>query len=155
MKQLFFVLEQAHHPFHLAGVRFPQFWKAMRTGPLSFSVRPLDRQKMAGSLSPSCRWTISPYSDGFDPRCRAASGTGSICTHNYPAQPVVIHMYIAAIPLSFIVSLQLLKNSGSRRGRSILTGVECRRATDGLLLLGNCDRSVPRSCCWQTRQSIS
>jgi len=23
--------------------------------------------------------------------------------------------------------------------------------TDGLLLLGNCDRSVPRSCCWQTR----
>ena len=43
------------------------------------------------------------------------------------------------------------KKNGSRRGRSILTGVECRRATDGLLLLGNCDRSVPRSCCWQTR----
>ena len=43
----------------------------------------------------------------------------------------------------------------SRRGRSILTGVECRRATDGLLLLRNCDRSVPRSCCWRTRQSIS
>ena len=44
---------------------------------------------------------------------------------------------------------------GSSRGRSILTGVECRRATDGLLLLGNCDRSVPRSCCWRTRQSPS
>ena len=47
----------------------------------------------------------------------------------------------------------LPKNSGNRQGRSILTGVECRRATDGLLLLGNCDRSVPRSCCWETRQS--
>ena len=46
------------------------------------------------------------------------------------------------------------KKNGSRRGRSILTGVECRRATDGLLLLGNCDRSVPRSCGWQTRQCI-
>lgn len=23
-----------------------------------------------------------------------------------------------------------------------------------ILLLGSCDRSVPRSCCWQTRQSI-
>ena len=30
----------------------------------------------------------------------------------------------------------LPKNSGSRRGRSILTGVECRRATDGLPSLG-------------------
>ena len=28
---------------------------------------------------------------------------------------------------------------------------ECREAIAGLLLLGNCDRSVPRSCCWQTR----
>lgn len=28
------------------------------------------------------------------------------------------------------------------------------RRTDGLLLLGNCDRSVPRSCGWQTRQCI-
>ena len=25
---------------------------------------------------------------------------------------------------------------------------------DGLLLLGNCDRSVPRSCCWRTSQII-
>ena len=29
-----------------------------------------------------------------------------------------------------------------------------RGATDGLLLLGNCDRSVPRSCCWRTSQII-
>ena len=28
-----------------------------------------------------------------------------------------------------------------------------RRAIAGRLLLGSCDRSVPRSCCWLTRQS--
>lgn len=43
----------------------------------------------------------------------------------------------------------------SRQGRSILTAVECRRAIAGRLLLGNCDRSVPRSCCWRTRQRIA
>ena len=37
-------------------------------------------------------------------------------------------------------------NSGNRQGRNILTAVECRRATAGLLLLGSYDRSVPRSC---------
>ena len=46
------------------------------------------------------------------------------------------------------------KNSGNRQGRNILTAVECRRATAGLLLLGSYDRRVPRSCGWQTRQSI-
>ena len=46
------------------------------------------------------------------------------------------------------------RNSGNRQGRNILTAVECRRATAGLLLLGSYDRSVPRSCEWQTRQSI-
>ena len=40
----------------------------------------------------------------------------------------------------------------SRQGRNILTAVECRRATAGLLPLGSYDRSVPRSCEWQTRQ---
>ena len=29
-----------------------------------------------------------------------------------------------------------------------------RRAIGGLFLRGSCDRSVPRSCGWQTRQSI-
>ena len=47
----------------------------------------------------------------------------------------------------------LPKSSGIRQDRSILTAVECRRAIAGRLLLGSCDRSVPRSCCWQTRQS--
>ena len=45
------------------------------------------------------------------------------------------------------------RNSENRQGRNILTAVECRRATAGLLLLGSYDRSVPRSCEWQTRQS--
>ena len=35
------------------------------------------------------------------------------------------------------------KNRGNRQG-NILTAVECRRATAGLLLLGSYDRSVPR-----------
>ena len=46
------------------------------------------------------------------------------------------------------------KKNGSRRGRSFLTGVECREAIAGLLLHGSCDRSVPRSCCWRTSQII-
>ena len=46
------------------------------------------------------------------------------------------------------------RNSGNKQGRNTLTAVECRRATAGLLLLGSYDRSVPRSCGWQTRQSI-
>ena len=46
------------------------------------------------------------------------------------------------------------RNSESRQGRNILTAVECRRAIAGLLFLGSYDRSVPRSCGWQTRQSI-
>ena len=46
------------------------------------------------------------------------------------------------------------KRNGNRQGRSILTAVECRKAIAGLLLLGSCDRSVPRSCSWQTRQCI-
>ena len=29
------------------------------------------------------------------------------------------------------------------------------QARQEYLLLGNCDRSVPRSCCWRTRQSPS
>ena len=33
------------------------------------------------------------------------------------------------------------------------TAAECRKAIAVLLLLGSCDRSVPRSCGWQTRQS--
>lgn len=43
------------------------------------------------------------------------------------------------------------RQNGNRHDRNTLTGAVFRRATDGLLLLGNCDRSVPRSCCWQTR----
>ena len=35
-----------------------------------------------------------------------------------------------------------------------LAAVEFRRATAGLLRLGSYNRSVPRSCEWQTRQSI-
>ena len=46
------------------------------------------------------------------------------------------------------------KNSGNRQDRNILTAVECRRVIAGLLLRGSYDRSVPRSCEWQTRQSI-
>ena len=45
------------------------------------------------------------------------------------------------------------EGTGNRQGRSILLAVECRRAIAGRLLLGSCDRSMPRSCCWQTRQS--
>ena len=40
MEQQFFVLKQAHHPFHLVGVSFPQFWKAMHIGRPSFRARP-------------------------------------------------------------------------------------------------------------------
>lgn len=39
------------------------------------------------------------------------------------------------------------------QARQDLLAVECRRAIAGRLLLGSCDRSVPRSCCWLTRQS--
>ena len=46
------------------------------------------------------------------------------------------------------------RNSGNRQGKNILTAVECRKAIAGLLLLGSYDRSVSRSCEWQTRQSI-
>ena len=46
------------------------------------------------------------------------------------------------------------KRNGNRQGRSISTAVECRKDIAGLLLLGSCDRSVPRSCGWQTRQCI-
>ena len=35
-----------------------------------------------------------------------------------------------------------------------LTGAAFRRAIGGLFLHGSCDRSVSRSCCWQTRQRI-
>ena len=35
-----------------------------------------------------------------------------------------------------------------------MTGAAFRRAIAGLFLRGSCDRSVPRSCGWQTRQSI-
>ena len=41
-----------------------------------------------------------------------------------------------------------------RRGRNTLTGAAFRRAIAGRFLLGSCDRSVPRSCGWQTRQCI-
>ena len=46
------------------------------------------------------------------------------------------------------------RKNANRRGRNILTGAAFRKAIAGLLLLGSCDRSVPRSCCWRTRQSI-
>lgn len=45
-------------------------------------------------------------------------------------------------------------SSESRQGRIILTAVEFRKITDGPLLLGSYDRSVPRSCCWQAREII-
>ena len=48
-----------------------------------------------------------------------------------------------------------LKESTWQTKENILTAVEYRRAIAGRLLLGNCDRSVPRSCCWRTRQSIA
>ena len=35
-----------------------------------------------------------------------------------------------------------------------MTGAAFRRAIVGLFLRGSCDRSVPRSCGWQTRQCI-
>ena len=35
-----------------------------------------------------------------------------------------------------------------------MTGAAFRRAIGGLFLHGSCDRSVSRSCCWQTRQRI-
>ena len=46
------------------------------------------------------------------------------------------------------------KKNGSRRGRNTLTGAAFRRAIAGLFLRGSCDRSVPRSCGWQTRKRI-
>ena len=45
------------------------------------------------------------------------------------------------------------KKNGNMQGSSIFLAVVCRRAIAGRLLLGSCDRSVPRSCCWLTRQS--
>lgn len=46
------------------------------------------------------------------------------------------------------------RDNGNRPDRSILTGEVFRKATAGLLLLGNDNRSVPRSCVRQARQSI-
>ena len=40
---------------------------------------------------------------------------------------------------------------GADDGQSISKNSDISIA--GRLLLGSCDRSVPRSCCWQTRQS--
>ena len=48
---------------------------------------------------------------------------------------------------------RIKENTWATKDHIILTAVEYRRAIAGRLLLGNCDRSVPRSCCWQTRQS--